>query len=419
MFEILVAGAGTAGLVAAIALAQSGFATCLVGPLDTRPSARTVALLDGSVRLLENLGLWDAVAPDTAPLAIMRLVDDTGSLFAAPPVDFCAAEIGLEVFGHNIETHRLVAGLADIARKTPGLELVDQRVAKIVFGSQEVSVTCEDGAAFSGKLLVAADGRDSLARRTAPIPARTWSYPQMALTAVLAHARPHHSISTEFHTRAGPCTFVPLPATADEPHRSSLVWMMGEADAQTRNALEDVAFARAVERQAHMVLGTMQVAGARGKFPMAGLMAQRSSAKRLALVGEAAHVFPPIGAQGLNLGLRDVADLVDCLTAVSRGDHPFDNVPTRMPLRLDESARLEDALSRFDRLRRADIATRSFGVDALNRSLLSAFPAMDFLRGAGLVALAHLGPLRRAAMRAGIQPGRVATLMRPQPANSR
>ena len=148
MSEIIVAGAGTAGLVAAIALAKAGFATCLIGPVDARASARTVALLDGSVRLLKNLGLWDAVAPDTAPLAIMRLVDDTGSLFAAPPVDFCAAEIGLDVFGHNIETRLLVARLAGIAGKTPGLTLVDQRVAKIVFGSQEVTLTCEDGVAF-------------------------------------------------------------------------------------------------------------------------------------------------------------------------------------------------------------------------------------------------------------------------------
>ena len=417
MSEILVAGAGTAGLVAAIALAQAGFATCLIGPVDTRPSARTVALLDGSVRLLKNLGLWDAVAPDTAPLAIMRLVDDTGSLFAAPPVDFCAGEIGLEVFGHNIETRLLVARLAEIAGKTPGLKVVDQRVAKIVFGSQNVTLACEDGAAFSGKLLVGADGRDSLARRSAPVPARTWSYPQVALTAILAHARPHNSISTEFHTRAGPCTFVPLPATSTEPHRSSLVWMMAPADAQTRSALEDVAFARSVERQAHSILGAMRVAGARGQFSMSGLMAQRSSAKRLALVGEAAHVFPPIGAQGLNLGLRDVADLVDCLTEPSHRDGAPGGA--RTPLRLDDSHTLDHALASFDRLRRADIATRSFGIDALNRALLSDFFAVDFLRGAGLVALANLGPLRRAAMRAGIMPGRVATLMQPQPANSR
>ena len=417
MSEILVAGSGTAGLVAAIALAQAGFATCLVGPLDTHPSARTVALLDGSVRLLKNLGLWQTIASDAAPLAIMRLVDATGSLFAPPPVDFRAAEIGLEVFGHNIETHRLVARLAETARNTPGLTLVDQRVAKIVFGSQDVTLTCQDGAAFSGKLLVAADGRDSLARRTAPIPARMWSYPQMALTAILAHARPHQSISTEFHTRAGPCTFVPLPSTATEPHRSSLVWMMGEADAHTRSAMDDATFARAVERQAHSIVGAMQVAGARGKFPMTGLMAQRSSAKRLALVGEAAHVFPPIGAQGLNLGLRDVADLVDCLTDVSHQGGASSGA--RKPLRLEESSTLDRALASFERLRRADIAARSFGVDALNRSLLSDFPAVDFLRGAGLLALASLGPLRRAAMRAGIRPGRMATLMRPQPANSR
>ena len=388
MSKILVAGAGTAGLVAAMALAQAGFETCLIGPPDLRPMARTVALLDGSVQLLKSLGLWSAIEPCAAELATMRLVDDTGSLFAAPPVDFHAAEIGLEAFGYNIENHRLVEILADKARQTPGLMLAETRIATIVFGSQEVTVSCDDGAEFRGQLLVGADGRASLARANAHIATRSWTYPQAALTAILAHDRPHHAVSSEFHTRAGPCTLVPLPALADEPHRSSLVWMMRPAEAVQRQAMDDAGFARAVERACHSTLGVMRINGPRGKFPMAGMVAQRCSAPRLALVGEAAHVLPPIGAQGLNLGLRDVADLVVCLTGFPRDD-PGAGAP----------------LARYDKLRRADIATRAFGVDALNRSLLSDMLAVDFLRGAGLVALAGIGPLRRAVMRAGIKPG--------------
>jgi 2-octaprenyl-6-methoxyphenol hydroxylase len=214
---------------------------------------------------------------------------------------------------------------------------------------------------------------------------RDWTYPQSAITTILAHDRPHRDVSTEFHTRSGPFTLVPLPGG----HRSSLVWVTGEGAARRLAALDDAALGQAVERQARAMLGAMRVDGPRGLVPMRGLAVARPAAARLALIGEAAHVFPPIGAQGLNLGLRDAATLRDVVLAAARD-------------RRDPGAR--SVLDAYARGRRIDTAARTAAVDLLNRSLLTDLLPVDALRGLGLLAMGQLGPLRRLVMREGVLP---------------
>ena len=350
--------------------------------------------------MLRNLGLWEALAPHAAALAVMRIVDDTGSLFAVPPVDFEAHEIGLKQFGFNISLAKLSEVLLEAVGKMPEIRVTEGLAERIQFSEDHAEVVLADGSSHRARLLAAADGRHSPAREAAGIGTRNWTYPQVALTAVLAHRQPHCNVSTEFQTRAGPCTLVPMPQQGDGRFRSSLVWLMKPEEAETRAALEDRAFAMAVQRQCRFVLGAMEVEGGRGKMPMCGMTALHCTAPRLALLGEAAHVFPPIGAQGLNLGLRDVGDLVDCLAAA----------------RQNGDIGLPPALARYETLRRGDITSRSLVVDAMNRSLLTPFLPVDFLRGAGLAALAHIGPLRRAVMRAGVQPQRLSSLMQEGPA---
>ena len=214
---------------------------------------------------------------------------------------------------------------------------------------------------------------------------RDWTYPQSAITTILAHERPHRDVSTEFHTRSGPFTLVPLPGG----HRSSLVWVTGEGAARRLAALDDDALGQAVERQARAMLGAMRVDGPRGLVPMRGLAVARPVAQRLALIGEAAHVFPPIGAQGLNLGLRDAATLRDVVLDAARDGR-------------DPGAR--PVLDGYARARRVDTAARTAAVDLLNRSLLTDLLPVDALRGLGLLAMANLGPLRRLVMREGVLP---------------
>lgn len=379
--DIAIVGAGPVGLAAALALASEGRSVALLGPLATPRDGRTVALLDSSWRLLAELGLQDALLEKAAPLAVMRLVDDSGSLFRQPPVEFRASEIGLEAFGWNIENADLTEVLTETARQRAGLRLLPGLVRSIEPAADSVRLSGDGFASLGARLVVGADGRNSQVRAAAGIASRDWRYPQVALTGIFTHARDHREISTEFHTRQGPCTLVPLPG-----RRSSLVWLLEPEAAEAVAALDDAAFAWRVETQVQSLLGAMSVAGPRGRIPMGGLSVDRFAAGRMALIGEAAHVFPPIGAQGLNLGLRDVAALRD---AVAERDDPG----------------AEGAMTVYDAARRTDVRLRTGAVDALNRTLLSDLLPADLMRGAGLLALSRIGPLRRFVMRQGLAGG--------------
>ncbi len=384
VFDVVVVGAGAAGLAGALAFAQDGFRTALIGAPEANPDGRTVALLDGSVRFLKALGVWPALEADAAPLAVMRIIDDTGSLFRPPPVAFAADEIGLDAFGWNVESATLVAHLGAAAGAAENVQIVPSLAEELEPSEDLAELSLSNGSTLKGRIVVAADGRNSRLRAGAGVSARTWSYPQMALTTILSHDRAHQDASTEFHTRHGPFTLVPLPG-----RRSSLVWVTDPEYGKRLMALDDGALARAVERQAQSILGAMRIDGPRGLVPLSGLSVDRYVAPRLALVGEAAHVFPPIGAQGLNLGFRDVAALRDALVDARKAGEDIGGAA---------------ALDRYQRGRGLDVRLRTAAVDGLNRSLLSGLLPVDLLRGVGLLAMAGIGPLRRAVMREGVLP---------------
>ena len=312
-FDVAVVGAGAAGLGLALALAREGIATALVGRHAPVADGRTVALLDGSVRFLRALGAWAEVAPHAAPLAELHIVDDTGSLFRPPPARFVSTEIGLDAFGWNVESARLVESLRAQARSAPGLTLFESDAVGLERDADEARIGLEEGPAVAARLVVGADGARSRMREQAGIATKDWSYPQAAITTLLAHERPHRDVSTEFHTRQGPFTLVPLPGG----HRSSLVWVTGAGPARRLSELEDADLARAIENQAQAMLGAMRIDGPRGFVPMRGLSVASPVGPRIVLIGEAAHAFPPIGAQGLNLGLRDAAALRDSILAAT------------------------------------------------------------------------------------------------------
>ncbi|SFK22745.1 FAD-dependent monooxygenase [Methylocapsa palsarum] len=399
--DVLVAGAGAAGLSAALALAKAGFSVVCVGYTDRRANGRTVALFETSLRFYKSLGLWERFRGKTAPLQRISMIDATGARFKAPSVAFAAAEIGFSAFGENIENNVLVDGLVAAVNETPGIRLVEALLSDIRFEHDAVIAVTDAGQRIEAKLVAAADGRGSLSRAKAGIGARSWTYPQTALTALLSHARPHRNISTEFHTRSGPCTLVPLRPLPDAPHRSSLVWLMSAEDADRRRALDPEALAREVEIQVDHLLGAMAIDGPSGFFPMAGMSVDRLYAHRVALIGEAAHVFPPLAAQGLNLSLRDSAALVEALEDAREQGKDIGERQT---------------LKAYANARKGDISLRTNGVDILNRSLLSDFIPVDVARGAGMFAFLMIGPLRRALMREGILThGSLPRLMQPRP----
>ena len=379
--EVAVVGGGPAGLVSAIALAASGVETLMIAPA-AGDDHRTTALLAGSVTALATLGAWPACRRNAAPLSAIRIVDDSRRLLRAPEVRFAAAEIGLDAFGYNIENRHLLAALSARAAELKVPRISESALA-VASDGEGVSIKLENGAARV-RLAIGADGQRSLCRAAAGIGTDRRAYPQTALTLNLSHDRPHQDTSTEFHTESGPLTLVPLPG-----NRSSLVCVLEPASAAALASMSDVELADEIEHRAHSLLGKMRVEAGRGVFPLAVETAHCFARDRIALVGEAAHVVPPIGAQGLNLGLRDAATLAELVADARRQ-------------KLDVgSPRL---LARYDAQRRADVTSRRIAIDLLNRSLLTDFLPAQGVRGLALHLVERVGPLRRALMREGVAP---------------
>lgn len=383
--EVAVVGGGPAGLTAAIALALAGVETALISTRPTPDDHRTTALLLGSVTALEALGVWPACVPHAAPLRCMRIVDDTGRLLRAPEITFDAAEIGLEAFGYNMQNRHLLAALDNAARLLDGsLNRIDSAARAVAVDADGVTIALDNGDEVVARLVIGADGRGSLCRAAAGIESNARAYPQTAVTFNLAHARPHRDISTEFHTPQGPFTLVPLPG-----RRSSLVFVTDPASAQRVTALDRTALAEELERRSHSILGKLEVEPGRGVFPLTMETARRFASCRIALIGEAAHVLPPIGAQGLNLGLRDAATIAEIAVETRRAGGDIGSA---------------SVLERYDRLRRSDVTSRALAVDMLNQTLLSDFLPLQGARQLSFLMLQNIGPLRRAVMREGVAP---------------
>ncbi len=384
VYDTIVVGGGPAGLTAAIALAASGASTALLARRVPYADNRTTALLGASVDLLERLDVWRRCRKQAAELRTMRLVDDTGRLIRAPEVRFSSDEIGLEQFGYNIDNRSLMVALEARAAELSNLTRFDDEAATIDPQDARVAITTGKGQHLAARLVIGADGRQSPSREAAGIDVSRRDLHQSALTFNITHSRPHNSISTEFHTPHGPCVFVPLPG-----NRCSVVWVSTAKEAERLMSLGDDELSEAAERQSHSILGRVRVEAGRNLFPLTIERPAQFASHRVALVGESAHVVPPIGAQGLNMGLRDAADIAEIAgNAISLGEDPGSPA----------------VLARYQSARSSDVASRLIAIDVANRSLLSDFLPMQSLRAAGMHLLGSFGPLRRLAMREGLAP---------------
>lgn len=387
--EVLIIGAGVPGLALASLLKARGLDVRIVdsGPApapDTTGIAdgRTVAIMGDGIGVIRSTGIWDAIAPYACPLQKMAVVDD--SKFprdAATMIEqvFDAGELGRDQFGFNLPLAMMRAQLAKTATILPGHAL-----AKMENGKKDITAHFANGASVSAKLVIGADGRKSTVRGQAGIDVKMHEYGQTAMTCVVDHTRGHNNTSTEFHRNGGPFTLVPMPNM-----QSAIVWVERDEDARTFLALPKPAFTAALEERTRGKLGKVTLATNPHGWPLATLKAARVTAPRIALMAEAAHVMSPIGAQGLNLSLRDVAALARIV-----GD------AAHLGLDVGSAA----VLAQYETARHADISSRTFAVDTLNRAVANDHKLVAAVRRFALSQLDTLTPLRSFLMHEGLSP---------------
>ncbi|MEO1198802.1 MAG: FAD-dependent monooxygenase [Pseudomonadota bacterium] len=381
---IAVVGRGPAGLAAACLLAEAGLECVLIGPAQTQADRRTVAIMMPAVRMLDRLGAWPH--DHSAPLRALRIVDDTDRLMRAPEACFEASEIGETAFAQSVPADRLIDALSERVQAEPRITLIDATVDRLESEPGANRLVLTDGRVIEAALVIAADGRNSPCRAGAGLTMRMRPYPQTAIVYDITHERDHRGVSTEFHRRSGPFTLVPIAET-----RCGVVSVEDTAGADRILALDDRALAREVEMRSHRLLGRVEIASPRRTYPLVHATASAYAKSGVLLVAEAAHVMPPIGAQGLNLGLRDVAAAVGAVI-----DHCKSGQPDIAATERDYSAS-----------RSLDIGMRMTGVDILNRSLLSNLLPLQAARSVGLGLLSSVGPLRRLFMREGMAPSMI------------
>jgi 2-octaprenyl-6-methoxyphenol hydroxylase len=376
--ELAVVGGGLNGLTLGIACAAAGLEVAVIDREDPatmlgeRFDGRTSAIAYGSMRVLDGIGIWPLVAGQAEAIREIRVADNSAPLF----LHYDHREIGDEPLGWIVENRDLRRALHARAGELPNLRLV---APMTVLSRAGGALTLANGDTVRAELVAAADGKNSPLREAAGIRAVKWSYPQIGIVATVRHAKPHRGVAVEHFLPAGP--FAILPMTGN---RSSIVWTERADLAPKLLALDDAAFHRELAARFGDFLGEISVEGPRWSYPLSFLHAETYIAPRLALVGEAAHVIHPIAGQGLNMGIRDIAALAECLVD-----------GRRIGLDLADSG----VLARYERWRRFDNIVLAAVTDGLNRLFSNSVPPVKLARDLGLAAVGQAPPLKRFFMR--------------------
>lgn len=390
--DIFISGGGVAGLTAAAAFGTAGFSVIIADPTPPVTDAategadlRTTAFLQPAKEVLENAGLWERLAPHAAALQVMRIVD-AGGAEPEPRVtaDFDAADISDQPFGWNLPNWLLRREMVARMEALPNVEFrPGVGFARMLTRTEQARVTLTDGSRISARLVIGADGRNSPVRQACGIDATTTRYGQKAVTFAVTHDAPHDNVSTEVHRTGGPFTLVPLPDHEGKPC-SAVVWMEDGAEAKRLAALPETDFNEAATRRSAGTYGPLTLVSRRMVWPIISQIAEGMKAERTALIAEAAHVVPPIGAQGLNMSLADLACLLELAKAA--------------PERLGDT----DMLATYHRRRHPEVMMRVKGVDLLNRASRAENPFLRDLRAAGVNTLYRAAPVRKTLMKMGL-----------------
>ena len=386
--RVVIAGGGFAGGTLALALATLApevFRVTLVDPApsgaDKRRDPRGLALSAASKSLLDAVGLWCNLAPDAQAICSIEITD--GPLNASLRPHLLGFDEELSVDGtraHLVEAGNLHNAISEAVASNAAIEVhAPDTVEDTQADAFGTTARLASGKTLRASLLVAADGKRSRLREQAGIKCIGWSYPQMGIVTTVAHERPHRGRAVQHFLPAGPFAILPLKG-----NRSSIVWTEEKTKAEVLMKGDDKQFTTELTRRFGHRLGKITLEGERRSFPLSFQMARRFVGDRLALLGDAAHVVHPLAGQGLNIGFRDVAALVETLVDSARLGTDIGSVTT---------------LERYQRWRRFDGAFSGAVMDGLNRLFSNDNAPLRALRDLGLGLVDHAPALKRFLVR--------------------
>lgn len=399
--DIAVVGGGLNGPALALALAQIGLRVTVIDslPATTRAAenfdGRSYALALTSVRLLQSIGVWDAVQENAQPMLEIKVTDGRAGEGASPFfMHFDHAEIEEGPMGQMVEDRHLRQALSQAVKAKSNITLMDgETVTAQQTDSMGARLALASGKVLRVKLIVGADGRSSGTAQRAGIKRIGWDYGQTALVCAIAHDRPHQGIAHQFFMPPGPLAILPLTE-----NRSSIVWSETTANAARINALSEELYLDVLRPRFGDFLGEISLAGARYTYPLSLSLTHSMVADRVALLGDAAHGVHPIAGQGLNAGMRDVAALAEVVADAYRRGQDVGSATV---------------LNQYQLWRRFDNTALALATDTFNRLFSNDNPALRLARDIGMAALNAIPSMRRGFIReaAGLT-GTLPRLMR-------
>jgi 2-octaprenyl-6-methoxyphenol hydroxylase len=401
-YDVILSGAGVPGMMIAMQLANKGLKTAIIEKAAWQnhnknkiETGRSVALMQSSCDILEQFGLLSSLVEQghACSMKALRIVDDSfwPKDTPAPHEEvFTSGELGQDQFGFNIHLDAIIALCRDHLKSANTIDIYDHASIEAIDHNNAgaKSTVTVNGKALQASLIIAADGRDSVVRALSNIDVQTKSSDEVALTCILSHEHHHEEMSTEFHRSSGPFTLVPMPGG----YRSSLVWVEKKQNADQFMALDGLALDEALQRRTRGVLGKVECETKLNLWPLISQRALSITAPRVALIAEAAHVFSPIGAQGMNMSLRDGMTLSDIVIEAALNG-------------LDIGSKA--VLDRYAVQRRADMVIRPFGIDLFHRGVAHESEILHRIRRGGLRLISSWSPLRRSLMQEGLRVGAV------------
>ena len=383
--DIFISGAGPAGMMAALVMADAGYSVVLAdpAPFTTGESddVRTTAFLQPAQTFFAELGVWNSLEPSATELQIMRIADTDPSGEIRVTKAFDASEISDRPFGWNLRNRDVRRVLSAAISSSDAIRVLPcTKTRSLTLRETGALVRLDDGSSARARLVMGADGRNSTIRSEIGVGKKTYRYSQRAIVFSVEHEADHCNTSTEVHASGGPFTLVPLPSDKGR-NFSSVVWMEQGRAAQRIMALDPEAFGEAATARSAGTLGRLRLVGERAVWPVISQISDRLTAQRTALIAEAAHVVPPIGAQGLNMSFADIRELRDLSKQYELGGR--------------------DMLGRYEK-RRTELLVRIKMLDALNRTSMAGNFAIRDLRTEGLRLIHSMPPIRKGLMRAGL-----------------